>query len=60
MLDQPSPKLQDRDCTEPSPSVLVSVKSHVSPVQLHVKDAVGGLLGSLAVPICAGWYSRIG
>src|SRR2546426_12683268 len=30
---------------EPSGSLLVLVKSHVSPVQLQVKSAVGGWLG---------------
>jgi hypothetical protein len=49
----PSPKSQDHATTEPSPSVLVSVKSQVRSVQLDVKEATGASLGAagLTLPV---------
>ena len=37
----PSPKSQDQATTEPSPSVLVSVKAHAKESQFTENDAVG-------------------
>jgi hypothetical protein len=41
----PSPKVQLRAAMLPSASELPSVKAHVSPVQVCVKAATGGLFG---------------
>ena len=49
----PSPKLQLFALIVPSRSVLVLVKSQVSPLQLDVKPATGGWLPPLTVTSCA-------
>src|SRR5438445_2014538 len=48
----PSPKVHCKLVTEPSGSLLWSVKLQPSPVQLNVNAAVGGWFGAFTCTVC--------